>query len=424
MGASLIKPWIGVLAYYMLALFVPAAMWPWVFKDTRVSFYIALATILGFILFTFGKKIDFTVLKSKQNLYLFILWFFLVISYFFSPYGATENSGIMFDPKYLLTNMTKVILFYYIAILLIDNKQKYHFLIMIILATATYFIYWGNMQYFTGELTRLGTLGLTGPGFAGISSVYTDENAFAMFFVMSIPFLYFMGDYYNNKIIKYFLWFLIPWAWHAIFLTGSRGGLIGLGIVTLFIAIRSKKKILMIVIPILLILAFVFQAGGYMQKKSTMILNIEGEGSAQSRLHAWDAALKMTIDHPITGVGLGNFMSAFRDYSDKEGKIIVTHNSVLQFASEAGIFAGLMFLLLCFGLFTDYWKHLKLKSKDTDPFFVATRESIMGSLAGFFVCAQFLNLATYETFYYLLVLNTVQNRLVNSKEVTDKDLGV
>lgn len=407
---SLFYPWIGVLAYYTLALMFPQSIWNWIFGDLRVSLYISIAAIIGFIGASLIGKIDLSILKNKQNLYIIVLWLAIIASYIFSPYGVNESTYKATNSRLILIHLNKVFLFYFVSILLIDSKQKYHFLIVVFLVTILLYIYWANDLYLSGYMGKMGLYRLNGPG-----GIYGDENAFAMLFVMGIPFLYFMGDCYQNKFVKYLLWLAIPFAWHAIFLTGSRGGLIGIGVVTIFITLRSRRKILGLAVLVALIVAFIWQGGAIMKERSATILGSEEEekieGSAQGRLDAWDAGLKMMLDHPITGVGLGNFMPAFPDYFDKKAR--VAHNTVIQLASESGIVAGLMYLLLCLNVFLRYWRQKKIFAND--PFWTATNEAVMCSLLGFFVCSLFLNLATYETFYYLLILSIVQNRLI-SKE--------
>ena len=339
-----------------------------------------------------------------------ILWLALITSYIFSPYGVSYARDRVANSWYLLSMFSKIFLFYFISVLLINNQKKYHYLIIVFLVTIEYYIFWANHQYLSGQMYVYSPR-LSGPGLWGI---YGDENAFAMLFVMGIPFLYFMGNYYKKKVIKYILWGSIPFGWHAIFLTGSLGGLIGLSVITLFIALRSKRRSFLVAIPTALLIAFLYQGGDFLIKRVERASRggITQQSTAQTRFDSWKVGLEMLLEHPVTGVGIGNFLPIYPKYSDT--KAHVAHNTFLQFASESGILAGLMYLVICLNLFRSYLRQIKQDNKDIDPFFLAARESIAGGMAGFFVCALFLNLAAYETLYYLLVLNLAQNRLVRS----------
>ena len=73
-----------------------------------------------------------------------------------------------------------------------------------------------------------------------------------------------------------------------------------------------------------------------------------------------------------------------------------------------------MYLALCYTLFSGYLRKMSLSEKDVDPMYLATKEAIAGGMGGFFTCAMFLNLGTYEIFYYLLILNIAQERCIRT----------
>ena len=416
---SIIAPWIGVVFYWLFAIWFPQAIWFWALVNIRLSFMVGVAVIVGFVGAVLTNKIDYKILLNKQCIFLLVIWLCILVGAFWNPYPRLAHYPSMIrDPEYLLQLMTKVILFTLISMMLLDSRKKLFLFTLIILFCGVFYVIWGNWQYFFGGLKRA-YLTLKGPGFAkwGIVSPYIDENAFAMLFVMSIPFLYFMGDHFKNIFLKYFLWLNILFAWHCIFLTGSRGGLLGLGVVTLFIAFRSRKKILLVAIPVALVIAFLWQGGGYLKSRAESALSIQQDASAQSRFDSWEAGVKMALRNPVTGIGPGNFLRAYPEHSETEPH--VAHNTLIQFASEDGIFAGLMYLLLCLGVFISYLKQIKLDRKESiDPFLMALNESITGSLTGFFVCSMFLDLATYEMFYYLLILDVAKNGLVKKASET------
>lgn len=253
---SLFQAWLGVTAYYVLAILSPQSIWYWIFGDMRVSFYIAISALMGFIVAVISKKVNFSILKSMQNLYLLIFWILIHLSLVFSQFANTNE----LESRYRMELIDKMFIMYFVAILLIDTRKKFHYFITIMLVSVIFYTYWGNNQYFSGQMWGPR---LMGPIFNGN---YKDENTFAMFFVLGIPFLYFMGCYYQNRFLRYMLWGTIPFAWHAIFLTASRGGLLGIGVVTLFIGYRSKSKLLGMGIIIGLIVALSLQ-GGYMRER-------------------------------------------------------------------------------------------------------------------------------------------------------------
>jgi putative inorganic carbon (hco3(-)) transporter len=396
------KPWIGVIAYYTLAIWTPESVWFWIFGDIRISLYISIATITGCFLAVVRNKIDFSILKSKQNLFMALLWLSLTISFYFSPYGSNETATLSHNSEYLISLVNKVFLMYFFSILLINTHKKIYYLALVIVISIIYHTFWANSQYYNGTMHGLR---LAGPAGAHGNSMYFDENTYAMLFVCGIPFLFFLGNYFKKKIVKYIIWGIIPFAWQATFLTGSRGGLVGLAVISLGIALRSKSKFIGLIILLGLVIAFVLQGETIKERGATMLEKQQDE-SVLGRFEAWKVAIAMCKEHPLTGVGIGNFVPAFQDYSGKHP--LVAHNTFFQLTAESGLLAGLSYLFLAWGVL----KHL-LKKKyalelaETSPLLYACNSAVTVSMIGFFACALFLSLATYEILYYLLILNIV-----------------
>ncbi len=72
-----------------------------------------------------------------------------------------------------------------------------------------------------------------------------------------------------------------------------------------------------------------------------------GEASTVVRLDLWAKTLRMFLDHPVTGTGLGTFQWAFASYqrAGEWGKLDYAHNDYLQLLSEAGIVGGVLLAL-------------------------------------------------------------------------------
>jgi O-antigen ligase len=67
----------------------------------------------------------------------------------------------------------------------------------------------------------------------------------------------------------------------------------------------------------------------------------------QSRLDAWSGAARLTADHPLLGVGPGNFQAYFFRATDRpSGSLLLTqvHNTYLDVASELGVIALILFV--------------------------------------------------------------------------------
>jgi O-antigen ligase len=124
------------------------------------------------------------------------------------------------------------------------------------------------------------------------------------------------------------------------------------------------------------------------------------------------------IERPFTGVGAGQF----KNYNPpgRQEPWMETHNSLIQVASETGIFGLLIFSFLIFraGLAAATTRRLlarPARGRRPDPLAAilsdSERESLYAhtvgmsaGLVGWFVCSLFASVAYTWTFYYVLAL--------------------
>jgi putative inorganic carbon (HCO3(-)) transporter len=403
---ALVRPWIGVVAAYGIAILVPQAVWYWNFEDLRPALWVLVPTIIGFVIAVFRGQLDLSHLANKRNLFMFTLWLCLAISFWFGPYIETMGPYRFTDPEWAFSTFNKIFLLYFLACVCIDDLVKLRALVMTVLCSAVYLTYWANDMYLSGFVMGR----LAGPVDVDGVGAYADENSFAMLFVIGQPFLWYMAQGMKQRWLKYAIWLVIPFTWHAVFLTASRGGLIGIAVTTLFMAIRGKSKVLGFLLIPAFAGAYFWQAGDLMKERAGTIGEYRTETSASTRLEAWTAALGMVRDHPVTGVGLGSFGPAFPDYSDKKPR--EAHNTAFQISAESGAIAGVMYLLVVVVSIIALWRNgTRLRDQRVDSPVPGERdqlylinEAVLIAFLGFVVCALFLSLQLSEIFYCLCLL--------------------
>jgi len=419
-GASIVLPWLGVIAYYFLALFDPRAIWPWIFEMIRVSFWVATSMYIGFLLKLFKNNLDYSFIKTKINFYVITLWSFLLLSYFLGAYQSKNNLS-QFDPNELIIKASKIYLCYFIAILLIDDLKKLKYIYLIYFVTTFYYILWANTQYFNSNWEQFNFGRLMGPRTQG--SLYGDENGFAMLFVTGLPFVIYGAIMIKNKMLRLMLFCLVPLGIHAIFLTGSRGGLIGIFVVFVILAIQSGKKSIAIALLSIILIFYIWQGGAVMKDRSSSITSYDQEESAESRLIAWRAGYNMAIDSPIAGVGIGCFTTAFPFYTNYE-RPIIAHNTFVQYTAESGIGAGLCYIMICYyfiknSLNVTNW--CKNQTRNDDVVFIQyMNNACFCSFCGLLVCSLFLVLCFFEIYFYLLIIINSLNVICNNSNTNNQ----
>lgn len=409
---SLARPWVGVVLAYVISVMGPQYIWWWWFPDMRPALLVTLPMLCGFGIAMLRGKLDYSGLNTKGNWCLGILWLSSVVAYYFGPYVDVHNEYRFYEPEVMFSSWQKTCLLYVVGVILIDNAQKLKAMSAVILVTVAYLVYWANAQYFLyGKFGRL-----HGPMDLGGGGIYADENNFAVLFVVGTPFLLYFGLYLKRRMLSWMAWALIPFAWHAVFLTASRGALVGIAAVLLVFVIRLKNRAAGALVIAAFLGAFAWQAGEVMKSRSATISEYENEDSAASRIKAWEASIGMMAAHPLTGVGFASFGQAFPDFSDIAPRI--AHNTFFQIGGEWGVAAGIAYLVLIFSTLNRLRKNgnrlRKIMSTELEKLYYYMNEACLLGLLGFFVCASFLSLQQYEVLYLLLLISN--GTLVFSKK--------
>jgi putative inorganic carbon (HCO3(-)) transporter len=148
----------------------------------------------------------------------------------------------------------------------------------------------------------------------------------------------------------------------AIFVTFSRGGVVGLVAVVGLYAWRKRALWLQVALALLV-------AGGLMLasrhwSRGEDFSQLNDDVSFQQRIATSQAGFQMFIDHPWLGVGPGCSVVAWPLYAPQglyTRGALVTHNTIVQVFSETGILGAAPFLFLIgFGLYQA--RRLGLKS--------------------------------------------------------------
>ncbi len=403
---ALVRPWMGVVAAYWTVVMQPQAIWWWDFVGIRPDFWVLLPTAVGIAVGVLTRQIDPGTLRSRRNFYILVLWICVVASYFFGPYVHVNNKWRVFDPAKMLSTVDNMVLLYFMAALCIDSERKLMTLFYVVCGSAAYLVYWCNAQYFLYHVVGR----IAGPMDVHGQGIYKDQNDFAMLFVVAQSFFWYLGLSQKRPLWRWAVWLIIPFSWNAVFLTASRGGLVGLGVTMLLISLRSKYKLFKYALIPVFVFVFLWE-GGLLKSRAETIEHYQRDSSAESRIEAWHAAARVIAAHPFSGVGITSFIVAFPDYSHDQPR--EAHDTFLQITAESGVLAGLMYLFTVTNLLRSLWKianERRALEKDGKlrPVYLMSEVTII-AFAGLVTCSLFLSLQEFEIFYFLNVLaNAIQ----------------
>ncbi|MHC2995215.1 MAG: O-antigen ligase family protein [Candidatus Atribacteria bacterium] len=241
-----------------------------------------------------------------------------------------------------------------------------------------------DFSFWKGNIARLRVFGLFGnPGyFAGY-----------LILPLSLTISLFFASKNRNRKILFLIGILAMGT--AIILTFTRGAYPSLGISLIFMFllfllsrgksfIKENKKIFIIILTAIIIVAFLFIIPTSLSKPGTAISQIKGRVSITQlinvfssgrRIAIWKFTWMMIKDHPILGSGIGTFkyndlryQAKFFEQGDNRsiypyGVAEKVHNEYLQLWSELGTIGLAIFLWLIIAYFNYGIRYLK-REKD------------------------------------------------------------
>ena len=202
--------------------------------------------------------------------------------------------------------------------------KRQHLIMMICLVAALLMVHNGHVQQ-TADQGFGWALGTHSVGYIALGErritylgFFNDPNDLGMFLVMNIPFaIYFLKKW--NALGKIFMFGVLAALFYGIYITGSRGTMLGAGaLVGVYFIVMNAGPKLFVAIAVAAPIA------------GTVIASLQSniDASADGRLEAWYAGVLMLLSNPIFGIGMGQFL-------EEHG--LVAHNSYIHVAGELGV---------------------------------------------------------------------------------------
>ncbi|KJY76529.1 O-antigen ligase family protein [Vibrio nigripulchritudo] len=215
---------------------------------------------------------------------------------------------------------------------------------------------------------------------------------------------------------------LIVW---AIIATQSRGGLLGIASVLGIFAYRRVKSKALLFSGGGVLMVILYFAAGISGRKSGGAAEEGIDESAMGRIHAWEAAFKMALDNPVTGVGIDNYFYNYYFYSSYwDGKNHAVHSTWFGVLGETGFVGLFVFLAMVITMYKTAIYSLRKVSENVDRFPPVTYAMSEGTLAGiiaFSVSGSFLTQGFTWPVYILVALTAANYHFV--KQHGEKNHG-
>ncbi|MBT8085169.1 MAG: hypothetical protein HKN35_13835 [Woeseia sp.] len=131
----------------------------------------------------------------------------------------------------------------------------------------------------------------------------------------------------------------------AIMLTQSRGGGLAMALVLFLLYLRKPSLNVSIIGGVLLIVGLALMPSDYWDRmESLATIGDSKDGSLDIRYRLLAEGMRVFVENPFTGVGIGNFGNALTAARTGIYEDLVAHNMYLEFFAENGAFAGILFM--------------------------------------------------------------------------------
>jgi probable O-glycosylation ligase (exosortase A-associated) len=193
----------------------------------------------------------------------------------------------------LYGNVTKTALFCVLMPLLANSRFRIHALaVMVALAVS-----------FHGALDGLKFIASGGGHNAQAIQRFGDNNHLAVVLLMVLPLLYYLYRYSAGKLVRFGFLAALPLTVLAIVATHSRGALLGLFAIAIWIVLKSQKKVLGIAVVGLCAFMVVQLAPEQWSTRMETIQTADQDASFMGRVTAWKVSSAIAVAHPVFGGG-------------------------------------------------------------------------------------------------------------------------
>ena len=366
--------------------------------------YLPLAKITGglavvALLFALGSNRQ---RLPREVIYLILLFVQLWMTVPMSPVWRGGAFNTMLD-------FTKVLPIIIAMALVVDTIKKLRWLILVqaaSVATIAAVAIWKGHQ-------------LAGRLEGALNGIYSNPNDLAFAIAISAPLcLYFL--FRSRSELAKAIWALaILGMGYTVFLTASRTGLIALvaavAICLWEFAIRGRRRYLLVVAVVAGIAFWVYAGSGVRSRFGATAQSVSAEqemaySSAQERRDLLIQSLKVTAQHPLFGIGPGNFTVV-------SGSWHVTHNSYTQMSSEGGLLAFVLYIMIVWRGFANLaaTKRLSRSAEGTRILASALRASLVAFVFGSFFASE-----AYQFFPYFFVAYTTALYRISAGQAIEK----
>jgi len=199
--------------------------------------------------------------------------------------------------------------------------------------------------------------------------------------------------------------------------TESRGALVATGVAAIaaLLFYRGRRAQVLVLLATLAAIAAVW----FSLNPNAWQRISQFDSSGNGRAALWTVAWRITEDHPVTGVGLDNFVEEAPKYTRQPGKLElvhniaekphVAHNVYLQFLAETGFVGVTLFVLLLLSCMRAAWRAALIFDRKADHDMAALARGALVALIAFAAASFFISDGNDVRFWLLMALGPIMH---------------
>jgi putative inorganic carbon (HCO3(-)) transporter len=391
---ALKRPYIGVLMWVWISVMNPHRLsWGFAYSFPFAAI-IAGVTLIGVVITRDPKKLPMP--PVVVTLILFSMS--MVVSTVFALNPSSE----------MLSRVLKIMLMTGVTMMVIKTKEQLHWLLWVLLGSLGYYGIKGGI--FT--VVSGGGFRVWGPE----GSFIEGNNEVALALVTIIPLFYYLFLTVSNKWLRYAFAASMVLCGLAALGSYSRGALLAIAAMALFLWLKSPKKLVLgLVMALIIPAAVAFMPSQWTQRMDT-IKEYKEDESAMGRINAWEMAYHLAVDRPLTGGGFEIYEPrTFARYAPNPADIHAAHSLYFQALGEHG-FVGLgLYLLLGLLSWRTGTRIIKTVASHPDLQWAGTLATMLQvSMIGFGTGGAFLSLLYFDVPYYLMAMMVITAGIVEA----------
>lgn len=385
-----------MIVYYILLLLMPFWEYP---KLPRIGETFTVIKMVGLL------AIILAIVKwlfSERPIHLFR---FTEVRLFAALFAIAGASALLVTPggwlSFQMQTYFSLAAYLVVTLVFVDSPQRLEsacYVVVFSMVLASYSIFSGYVKY-----------GNRPGGIVG------DSNYFALIAVATLPLTYFLLPLATPS-RKFYLICSGGIIAAAALLSGSRGGLISLGVCVTYSALHTRRKMLffatagLVLVGLLVLLPETGLDRFLAQDTGTSVSN---QARVESNIVGWE----MIKSSPVTGVGLGMFKPIFASLRPDLGWASIAHNSYVEVAAELGLPACLLFLLILAFSWKRARQSARLSAVAGDRIGAQVGISVEIGIAVYSVGALFLSAEYSKQLWVLIALGIALGGLVKEQEL-------